>query len=130
MKRTKKLPPNNYSGINQRPKGHYIGFNKYETPELTRSKYQIDSDWSDAKVRYTVDAQNIKNDCIVPYSSNINNPMKKNKLEFITRDHPMDKTGDDLAGGEKQVITFKDAVVTKIEAYDDMAKKWIEIPFE
>lgn len=128
VKRERKLPPKPHGAdLSAGPQGHYVGPGKFDTPEITKSKYQIDSMWSDGEVRFTLDPQSMDGNTCLCYSADKENLVVSDRLEPRTHDWKKDSvTGAALEGGGVQMLV-ETAVVTKIEVWQN--GEWVVVPF-
>lgn len=133
VKQNRRLPKStiNPTAADQLKKweGHYASPDIFPNPEATRNALQIDRDWSNCDVRFTIRSQSMDgvHKCIIPNSASRKTDALKNAHEPRCIDNSNDRiTGEPWSGKGRQPLT-EGGEVTKIEVWN--GSSWDVIPF-
>lgn len=130
IKRTGRLPnaePPKEIVLRSKPSFvHWCSYVKLPTPEDAQHALQIKPEWSDCKLRATIQTKDIKNHSYMAYNGDRYDPDDADKVlgfygyffELLTQDHPP------LLGGEVQIKVFGEPCVSKLEKWCDTKKAW------
>ena len=109
--------------------GHYVSPDVFPNPEATRKAFQIDRDWSNCDMRFTVRSQSMDgvHKCIIPNSASRKTDPLKYAHEPRCIDNPIDSiSGESWSGKGRQLLT-EGGDVTKIEVWN--GSSWVVVPF-
>jgi hypothetical protein len=108
------------------PKAHWCAYEKWESPEETRSSLQILPSWSNCEARAALATQAVKDLSYVSYSDDPNDPGTKGLtfhgyfFEGIAQDH------DELRyeGNAVQIAVYGEPEVAVLEEWSEVEGKW------
>lgn len=135
VKRNRRLPRSDIPADGSVPikrDGHYVSPNPYSTQALTRNALQIDTDWSQCNLRFTITSSSLDGTigrrCVIPNSADKNTDVLNRALEPKSRDHAKDNiTSDAYSGGAGQFL-IEGGIVEKIEQW--INNQWVVVPFD
>jgi hypothetical protein len=90
---------------------------------LSRDSCQIDTSWSDCKVRVKCSTRQMEGNAFVAFNAD---DIHGHIYDARGRGHPKDSiTKQTLAGGKNQFIAYGEPLIDEIEVWDDTARQWI-----
>ena len=112
--------------LRRTPKAHWCAYEKWQSPQATRSSLQIRPEWSDCRARATLASSAIKALAFVPYSDDPDDPETRG-LEFhgyFFEGRAQDHEAAELPGKAVQICVFGQPQVAALEEWNDADGAW------